>query len=149
MADSSPVEIYVDAWALRCIFAQSWLPARLSKGELIEKPKNKGYDSSLAGHPPKTRGQMFRYLDQNNHEVATVHYFHCDGFLVTEPDPKTITVGKTRYMIHPERMDAYPELHVSESERPHFNCMQRLKCCSGGPLAKVPLHHEASAGSSS
>ena len=88
---------------------------------------------------------MFTYTDHDSREVATVHYFHCDGFLVTEPDPKTITVGNTRYVIHEEPLMKDPEKRYPEQFRHYFTCWYRLMCCLYGPLAKVPLHHQISA----
>lgn len=84
---------------------------------------------------------MFFYRDSNGNEVATVHFYHFDGKLRSEPDPKTVTVGSKRYVVHSEPLKAEPERKFLKSEAAlaPYRCFMRLLCCLRGPIASVPL----------
>src|SRR5262245_50945427 len=131
----------VDAWKLRCIFNRSMLVARVAAGELVATPKTKGNPSSRPYDPPGTKSQMFLYRDSNGDEVATVHFYHVNGKPRSEPDPKTVTVGKRRYVIYSEALKAEPERKWLKSEKwlTPYRCMRRLQCCLFGALDSVPL----------
>ena len=88
----------------------------------------------------KPGSRTWVYRDKNGDEVATVHFKDDNGAPLAEPDPKTITVGNRRYIIHDERLKANPEERYFKSVkwRKRYGCFRKLRCCQTGPLVTVP-----------
>lgn len=124
------------------MFNGSWIVPRWAKGEFQEQAKNKGNPSKKDGHPPGTVGQMFRLVDHAGDEVATLHYFHCNGFLVTEPDPKSLKIAGKRYIFDPKAPDPTRTTDDLVRQR-RIGCVLKWRCCRQGPADRLPLPHQS------
>lgn len=112
---------------------------RAEAGELsiIRKPSKNL--STKPNHPKDTRSHWLVIQNANGVEVATAHHYVCPAGWVTEPDPKTLTVGKIRYVEHPDRLVRNPEERYKHKwQRQTYGAVQKVKCFVCGPVDRVP-----------
>lgn len=114
----------------------SLLLARVAVGELVATPRNKGNKSSRPHDPPGSKGQLFTYRDRSDNDVATVHFYHFNGVLLSPPDPKSIWIDGKRYLIYPEDLMANPEKRKFKTIKwqKRYGCYRAFACCLRGPL---------------
>jgi hypothetical protein len=138
MSDYSVVE--VNAWVLRCIFNQSRIPERIEAGEFRIIPKPRAKASKLPNHPKDTKSQHVFIHDRSGVEVATAHYYTSPSGPVTPLDPKTLKIGKLRYVIHPDPKIANPEhmLPFVWMRKVYGWIRRRIVCPAFGPLDILP-----------
>src|SRR5436190_14647558 len=110
---ASPKTVEGNAWTLRCMFNGSNVVVRHAAGEFSAIIRDGKNVSKKTNHPKDTRSRMITYRDHGGNEVATAHHYVCPNGQVTEPDPKTLTIGNLRYTIHPVLEVANPELRFS------------------------------------
>jgi hypothetical protein len=137
MADYTVIE--VNAWVLRCMFNQSRIVERISAGEFTTTLRRKTLSKRL-NHPNGTRSEMLWIRDQGGIEIGTVHHYIFPNGPATPLDPKTLTVGTTRYVIHPDQKIANPEhlLPFVWMQRMYGWIRRKIICPVFGPLDVVP-----------
>lgn len=131
--------IEVNAWILRCMFNESRIEERRARQEFVRQT-TKSRPSKRPNHPKDTRSEFLMYRNRNGEEVATAHHYVCPSGDVTRPDPKSLTIGGIRYVIHPETPKANPEnkLPFVWMRKCYGWVRRNIICPVFGPLAVLP-----------
>ena len=86
----------------------------------------------------KVGSRLWAYLDKNDDEIATAHFYEKNGRCTSPPDPLTVTVGSTRYVRYPDDLDANPEKKLTtEAEKNQYKNERKIQCFASGALAKA------------
>lgn len=121
------------------MFNASNIQERHAAGEL-NRTSTKSRPSKNSNHPKDTRSEHLLYRNGNGDEVATAHYYVCPGHDVSPIDPKTLTIGNLRYIVHPDRFVRNPEdrLPYVWMRKCYGWARRKIICPFFGPRAILP-----------